>query len=112
MRSPYSRMPLQKWESMARQVAPSVTSRPGLTSRGTANSAPPVGAKKKQFSEVLCGKNKERHKLTVKPKENQFADDIKKVLKTKIDPVNMKIGIRTFKSLKNGNVLISAHRKE
>ena len=40
---------LQKWESTSttRQVAPSVTSRPGLTSRGTADAAPPIGAEKK-----------------------------------------------------------------
>jgi len=103
---------LQKWESTTRQVAPSVTSRPGLTSRGTADAAPPIGAKKKQFSEVLSGKSEERHKLTVKSKENQSTEEIKKLLKTKIDPVNMKIGIRTFKSLKNGNVLIEADSKE
>jgi len=102
---------LQKWESTARQVALSVTSRPGLTSCGTADAAPPVGAKKKQFSEVLSGKNEERQNLTVKPKENQSKEEIKKLLKTKIHPVNMKIGIRTFKSLKNGNVLIEADRK-
>ena len=104
---------MQKWESTStkRQVAPSVTSRPGLYSRGTADAAPLIGAKKKQFSEVLSGKNEERHKLTVKSKENQSTEQIKK-LKTKIGPVNMKIGIRTFKSLKNGNVLIEADSKE
>jgi hypothetical protein len=48
----------------------------------------------------------------VKPKDNQSAEEIKKLLKTKIDSVNMKIGIRTFKSLKNGNVLIETDSKE
>jgi hypothetical protein len=48
----------------------------------------------------------------VKPKVNQSAEEIKKLLKTEIDPVNMKIGIRTFKSLKNGNVLIETDSKE
>jgi len=71
---------LQKWESTTRQVAPSVTRRPGLTSRGTADAAPPIGAKKKQFSEVLSGINEERHKLTVKSKENQSTEEIKKML--------------------------------
>ena len=54
---------LQKWESTSttRHVAPSVTSRLGLTSRGTADAAPPIGAKKKQFSKVLSRKNEERH---------------------------------------------------
>jgi hypothetical protein len=60
----------------------------------------------------LSGKNEERHKLTVKPKDNQSAEEIKRLLKTKIDPVNMKIGIRTLKSLKNGNFLIEADSKE
>jgi hypothetical protein len=48
----------------------------------------------------------------VKPKENQSSEEIKKLLKSKIDPVNMKIGIRAFRSLKNGNVLIEADSKE
>jgi len=60
----------------------------------------------------LSGKNEERHKLTVKPKENQSTEEIKKLLKTKIDPVNMKIRIRTFKNLKNGNILIEADIQE
>jgi hypothetical protein len=105
---------LEKWKSTSsvRQVLPSLTSSSGLTSRGTAVSAPPIGSKKKLFSEVLCGKNEEQHKLTVKPKDNWLTEEFKKLLKSKIDPVNMKIGIRTFKSLKNGNVLIEADSKE
>jgi hypothetical protein len=72
---------LQKWESTSttRQVAPSVASRPGLTSRGTEVAAPPIGAMKKQFSEVLSGKNEERNKLTVKSNENQSTEEIKKL---------------------------------
>jgi hypothetical protein len=48
----------------------------------------------------------------VKPTDNKSAEEIKKLIRTKIDPVNMKIGIRTFKSLKNGNVLIEADSKD
>ena len=83
-----------------------------LTSQGTAVSAPSSGGKKKLFSEVLSGGNTERHRLTVKPYDNKMAEEIKKLLRTKIDPVNMKIEIRTFKSLKNGNILIEADSKE
>jgi len=50
--------------------------------------------------------------INLKSKENQSTEEIKKPLKTKIDHVNMKIGIRTFKSLNNGNVLIEADSKE
>jgi hypothetical protein len=105
---------LERWKSTpsARLAAPSVTSNTGLTSRGTAVSAPPSGGKKKLFSEALCRKNGERHRLTVKPKENQSGEEIKRLIKAKIDPVNMKIGIRTFKSLSNGSILIEADSKE
>jgi uncharacterized protein YjaZ len=73
-------------------------------------STPPCCDTKKLFSEV-GGKHEERHKLTVKPKANQTAEEIKKLLKSKTDPVNMKIGIRALKSLKNGQVLIEADSK-
>jgi hypothetical protein len=36
----------------------------------------------------------------VKPKSNQLTEGIKKLLKSKIDLVNMRIVIRKFKSLK------------
>jgi len=48
----------------------------------------------------------------MKPRHTQSAEEIKILIKSKIDPVNMKIGIRTFKSLKNGIVLIKADSKE
>ena len=105
---------LENWKSTTseRQAAPSVTSFTELTSHPTAVSSPPSGGKRILFSEVLSGKNAERHRLTVKPKDNKTAEAIKKLLRTKIGPVNMKIGIRPFKSFKNGNVLIKADNKE
>jgi hypothetical protein len=83
---------LEKWKSTssAGQGAPSVTSSSELTSRGTAVSPPSIGGKK-MFSEVLCGKNEERHKLTVKLKGNHSTEEIKNLLKPKIFPVDMKI---------------------
>ena len=89
-----------KSTSSARQVVPSVVSSSGLASCGAAISAPPTGSKKKLFSDDMCGKNEVRHKLTVKPKDNQSTEEIKKLLKSKIDPVKMKTGIRTFKGLR------------
>ena len=105
---------LEKWNftPSVRQVAPSVISSPGLTSSGTAVSTPPIDGKKKLFSEVLSGKIEARLKLTLKSKQNQSTEEIRRLLKSKIDPVNMKIGIRAFKSLKNGIVLIEADSKE
>jgi hypothetical protein len=75
----------ENWKSMssAGQVAPFVTNSSGLTSRGTAVSPPSIGGKK-LFSEVLCGKNEERHKVAVKLKDNQSTEVVKKLLKPKI----------------------------
>ena len=42
----------------------------------------------------------------VKSKSNQPTDTIKNVLKTKISPTEVKVGIKTLKSLKDGRVLI------
>jgi hypothetical protein len=50
--------------------------------------------------------------LTLKPKQHQTTEEIKKLLKSKIYPVNIQVGIRSLKSLRNGNVLIEADTKE
>jgi len=91
---------LEKWNATptVSQVAPSVNNSPGPSSSGTADTAPPTGGKTKLFSEVLCGKIEARHKLTIKPTHTQSTGEIKRMIKSKIDPVNMKIGIRTFRS--------------
>ena len=100
-----------KSTTSVRQVTPSFTCFTELTSQGTAISSPPSGSKKKLFSDVLSRKNTEWHRLRVKPNDNKTAEEIKNLLRTKLDPVNMKIGIRTFKSLRNENVLIEADSK-
>jgi len=48
------------------------------------------------------------YKLTVKSKLNLSTEATKSVLKTKINPNEKKVGIRSFKSLKDGRVLIEA----
>ena len=42
----------------------------------------------------------------VKSKSNQSPETIKNVLKTTIKPTEMKVGLKTLKSLKDGRVLI------
>ena len=63
----------EKSTTSARQVATSVNSNEVLTSHGTATPAPPRCGKK-LFSEIVGGKNEERHKLTLKPKGNQMTE--------------------------------------
>jgi hypothetical protein len=53
-----------------------------------------------------------RFKLTVKSKGNQSPETIKGLLKSKLNPTEIKVGKNTFKSLKNGKVLIETNSKE
>jgi hypothetical protein len=82
----------------------------GLVAKSASSSSDREG---KLYSEALGGeKTLERFKLTVKSKENQMPDAIKGLLKSKINPTEIKVGMNTFKSLKNGKVLIETNRKE
>jgi len=65
------------------------------------------------YSEALGSEKKlTRFKLAVKSKENQSSETIKGLIKPKINPTEIKVGINTFKSLKNGKVLIETNSKE
>jgi len=72
------------------------------------NQPPSSGGGKKIYSEVLSSCLDKRYKLTVKSKSNQSTEMIKSVLKTKVNPTEIKVGIKSLKSLKDGRVLIEA----
>jgi hypothetical protein len=97
----------------ARQVATSINDNVALANSWTTTPAAPIsGEKKVLYSEIVGRKNEQQHKLTLKPKQHQITEEIKQLLKTQIDPVNIQVGIRLLKSLRNGNVLIEADTKE
>jgi len=63
--------------------------------------------KKSLYSEALSGNQQKRaeqktYKLTVKSKSGHSIEHMKTLVKTKVNPVDMKIGITTFKGLRNG----------
>jgi recombinational DNA repair protein RecR len=68
----------------------------------------PYGGKVKQlYSEITKGKTTEKvYKLTVTSRDNQTADTIKEMLKSQINPTEIKVGIRTIKTLRDGRVQI------
>ena len=73
--------------------------------------------KKRLYSEALCGNQPKRaeqktFKLTVKSKSRQSIEHMKTLVKTQANPVDMKIGIATFKGLTNGRLLIETHNKQ
>jgi len=67
--------------------------------------SPSVGARKLYF-DVTRASIEKRYKLMVKSRTIQAPETIKNVLKTKINPTAMKVGIKTLKSMKDGRVLI------
>jgi hypothetical protein len=82
--------------------------------RMNARGVTPSGVREgKLYWEALGSEKKlTRFKLTVKSKENQSSETINGLLKSKINPTEIKVGINTFKSLKNWNVLIETNSKE
>jgi len=93
--------------------APSVTQRREPAGLRVREGAPSGGSERKLYSEALANKiPKNKFKLTVKSNENLPPDTIKGLLKTKINPTEIKVGINTFKTLKNGRVLIETNSKK
>jgi hypothetical protein len=98
----------QKDTRVEEQLATSLDAGPERDITRSRNGSPPSGARKKQYAEALAGNNGTRYKLTVRAKDNQTTETVKKIIKSSIDPTQMQIGIRTFKGLQNGKVLIEA----
>ena len=96
----------QKDARVEGQLATSIGAAPERDTTGSMNGPPSSGGRVKQYAQVLAGKNGTRYKLTVRTKDNQTTETVKKIIKSSIDPTQMKIGIRTFKGLQNGKVLI------
>jgi hypothetical protein len=95
------------------QGATSFTSRQELARIGDGQVAPTRMGQTKLYSDVLRGKIKQsRHTLTVTSKERQPPDAIKDLLKTKINPTDIKVGISTLKTLRDGRVQIETGSKE
>ena len=72
------------------------------------NQLPPTGGAKKLHSEALNSKVDKRFKLLVKSKNNQPTEAIKNAPKASVNPKEIRVGIKYFKSMKDGRVLIEA----
>ena len=92
-----------------------MTSRNGswLTSEGSLQrQLPPSGGAKKLYSEAFRTSTDKRFKLLVKSEINLCTEAIKSVVKTNINPTTMKVGVKSFKSLKDGRILIETGTSE
>jgi len=66
----------------------------------------PSGGARKLYCDVTSASIEKLSKLMLKSRTNQSPETIKNVLKTKINPTAMKVGIKILKSLKDGRILI------
>ena len=76
------------------------------------NQLPPSGGPKKSYSEALTSKVEKRFKIIVKSKSDQPTEAIKNALKTSVNPKDIRVGIKAFKSMKDGRVFIEAGTQE
>jgi len=65
------------------------------------------GGRDKLYSEVVAGKATQKvYKVTVTSRDNQTAETIKKMMKSQINPPEIKVGIESIKTLRGGRVQI------
>ena len=74
----------------------------------------PSEGRRKLYSEAAKaeGMVDKRYKLTVKTRTNHSPEAIKNIIKTSINPTNMKVGICAFTSQRDGRVLLETKSKE
>jgi len=74
----------------------------------------PLGVRvRKLFKEILAnGDSAKRFTIIVTSKDKQTSETIKELLKTNINPTEIKVGINALKTLRNGKVLIETNNKE
>ena len=104
---------IQEPAGLRGQGAPSVIQTQGPAGQRVRVGAPSGERERKLYSEAVTNKVfMNKYKLTVKSNEHLPPETIKGLLKSKINPTEIKVGINTFKSLKNGQVLIETNSQK
>jgi len=91
---------------------------PGIHRKGTPQQrewkeSSAVVTERRLYSEALTNRiTPNKFKLTVKPKEPLPPESIKGLLKAKINPSKIRVGINTLWTLRNGQVLIETSSRE
>ena len=72
--------------------------------------------REKLYSAVIGNKTQrtqqQQFKITLKSKENISAEAFRGVLKAKINPTDIKVGVNSFKALTDARMIITTSRKE
>jgi hypothetical protein len=84
-----------------------------LGAHASATQHPSSGRKMKFYTDIVAGReNNKKFKITIRSKGYQAPETIKQLIKTKINPTEMKVGISAFRALKDGRILIETGSKE
>jgi len=68
----------------------------------------PTDNGRRQYATVVKGAKPKRHNMTVRSKGIHQPEEIKQILKAKISPAEINVGVNTLKSV-NGGVLIETN---
>jgi len=73
---------------------------------------PPHDHPPKLYSDVVAGRDERTFKLSRRTKDNHTPDEIKRLLKEKVNPTEIKVGITSLKSLRDERVIIEVGSKK
>ena len=73
---------------------------------------PSQGTNRKLYSFVAATHVETTHKALIRSRVNQTPETIKKLLKSKVNPTEMRVGITSLKLLRDGRVMIEANSKK
>jgi len=73
---------------------------------------PPRDHPQKLYSEVVAGRERKKFKLTIRSRGNQTPDEITRLLKTKVNPTEIKVGITSLRPLRDGRIIIEVGSKK
>jgi len=73
---------------------------------------PPHDRAPKLYSRIVKESTEKKHRLSLRSKTNQPSDVIEKILKSKVNPTEIKVGINSIRQLRDGRVVIETSTKE
>ena len=79
---------------------------------GTRQVLPSRGSAPKLYSTVVSESTERKHRLSLRSKTNQPPEIIEKILKSKVNPTDINVGINSLRQLRDGRVLIETSTKK
>ena len=104
---------LQAYRDAHTPVAPSIEGTEKPETSTTDEQRLHSDRKTKSYSDVVAGReNNRKFKITIRSKGSHTMETMKELIKIRINPTKIKVGISTFKALKDGRILIEVDSNE